>query len=76
MLNLFGLILVWTGVLALIVGYIGVALCGFSISVMRGIRNLVLPFVAFGDAYNSFPILLWIYGAGIALIALGALLTH
>ena len=76
MLNSIGLVLLWIGVIALIIGYIGIAFCGFSISIMRGIRNLILPFVAFGDAYNSFPFLLWIWGGGIALVAVGALLTH
>ena len=76
MLSTIGVVLLWIGVIALFIGWIGVAFCGFSISIMRGIRNLILPFVAFGDAYNSFPFLLWIWGGGIALIALGALLAH
>jgi hypothetical protein len=76
MLNVIGVVLLWVGVAALFVGYIGIAFCGFSISFMRGIRNLIVPFVAFGDAYNSFPFLLWIWGGGIASVAIGALLTH
>jgi hypothetical protein len=76
MLNLVGLVLLYTGVVALLIGYIGIVFCGFSISILRGIRNLILPFVAFGDAYNSFPFLLWVWGGGIALVALGAILTH
>jgi uncharacterized membrane protein YphA (DoxX/SURF4 family) len=76
MLSVTGVVLLWIGLIALFIAYLGVAFCGFSISVMRGIRNLIIPFVAFGDAYNSFPFLLWIYGGGVALIALGALLTH
>lgn len=55
MLNLIGLILLYTGVVALLIGYIGIAFCGFSIGILRGIRNLILPFVVFGNAYNSFP---------------------
>ena len=43
---------------------------------VRGIRNLIVPFVAFGDAYNSFPFLLWLWGGGAALLALGGLIAH
>jgi hypothetical protein len=76
MLNLIGLVLLYAGAVALLIGYIGIVFCGFSISILRGIRNLILPFVAFGDAYNSFPFLLWVWGGGIALVALGAVFTH
>jgi hypothetical protein len=69
-------ILLWLGVAALFVGWLGIAFCGFQISFLRGIRNLILPFVAFGDAYNSFPFLLWIWGGGVAIVALGALLAR
>ncbi len=76
MLNLIGLVLLYGGAVALLIGYVGIAFCGFAISIGRGIRNLIIPFVAFGDAYNSYPFLLWIWGGGIAGVALGALLTH
>jgi hypothetical protein len=76
MLNLIGLVLLYAGGVALLVGYLGIAFCGFSMSFWRGIRNLIVPFVAFGDAYNSYPFLLWIWGGGVAFIALGALLVH
>ncbi|PYI94331.1 MAG: hypothetical protein DME97_02420 [Verrucomicrobia bacterium] len=76
MQNGIGLVLLYTGAVALFVGYIGIVFCGFAIGFWRGIRNLILPFVAFGDAYNRFPQLLWVWGGGIAFIALGALLTH
>jgi len=76
MLNVIGLVFLYGGVVALFVGYLGIAFCGFSESFWRGIRNLIVPFVAFGDAYNSCPFLLWIWGGGIASIALGAVLTH
>ena len=76
MLNVVGLLLLYAGAIALLIGYVGIAFCGFSMSIWRGIRNLILPFVAFGDAYNSYPFLLWISGGGIAGVALGALLTN
>lgn len=76
MLNIIGLMLLYVGIVALIVGAIGIALCGFAISFFRGIRNLILPFVGFGDAYNSFPFLVWMWLGGVALVAAGALLTH
>ena len=76
MLNTLGLVFLYTGAVVLLLGYLGIVFCGFSIGFWRGIRNLILPFVAFGDAYNSFPFLLWVWGGGIALVALGALLTH
>jgi hypothetical protein len=76
MVNVIGLVLLYGGAVALLVGYIGIAFCGFAISFGRGIRNLILPFVAFGDAYNSYPFLLWVWAGGIAGIVLGALLTH
>ena len=69
-------IFLWLGVAALFVGWLGIAFCGFQISFLRGIRNLILPFVAFGDAYNSFPFLLWIWAGGIGLVALGALFAR
>ena len=76
MLNVIGLVLLYAGAVALLVGYLGIAFCGFAISVGRGIRNLILPFVAFGDAYNSYPWLLFVWGGGIAGVVLGSLLTH
>ncbi len=76
MLNVIGLIFLYAGAVALFVGYLGIAFCGFSMNFWRGIRNLIVPFVAFGDAYNEYPFLLWVWGVGIGLIALGALLTH
>jgi hypothetical protein len=76
MQNGIGLVFLYTGVIALLVGYVGIVFCGFAIGFWRGVRNLILPFVAFGDAYNRFPKLLWAWGGGVALIAVGALLTH
>jgi hypothetical protein len=76
MQNAIGLVLLYTGVVALLIGYVGIVFCGFAIGFWRGVRNLILPFVAFGDAYNQFPHLLWVWGGGIGLIAVGALLAH
>lgn len=76
MLNVIGLVLLYAGAIALLVGWIGIVFCGFSISFWRGIRNLIVPFVAFGDAYNSFPILVWMWGGGAGLIALGGLFVY
>ena len=76
MLHTIGLVLLYAGAVALLAGYLGIAFCGFAISFGRGIRNLILPFVAFGNAYNSYPFLLWIWGGGIAGVVLGSLLTH
>jgi hypothetical protein len=75
-MNALVIILLYVGVVALLVGYLGIVFCGFAIGFWRGIRNLIVPFLGFGDAYNQFPPLLWLWGGGIALVALGALLTH
>jgi len=76
MLNIVGLVLLYTGAVALLIGYVCIVFCGFAIGFWRGIRNLIVPFVAFGDAYNQFPHILWVWGGGIGFIAIGALLTH
>ena len=49
-MNAPGVILLYVGVVALLVGYPGIVFCGFAIGFWRGIRNLIVPFVGFGDA--------------------------
>jgi len=74
-MNAIGKVLVYAGVISLFIGYVGTAFCGFAVSFLRGIRNLIIPFVAFGDAMRRFPILLWFWGGGIAGIVIGCLLV-
>ncbi len=76
MVNAIGLAALYVGAVALLLGYLGIAFCGFALGFWRGIRNMIVPFVAFGDAYNQFPRLLWLWGGGIALVCIGALLTR
>ena len=73
-MNAVGMVLIYAGVISILIGYFGVVFCGFAVSFLRGIRNLIIPFVAFGDAMRRFPILLWFWGGGIAGIAIGSLL--
>jgi len=75
-MNALGIVLLYLSVVAILLGWLGIVFCGFAIGFWRGIRNLIVPFVGFGDAYNQFPRLLWLWGGGIALVALGALLTR
>ena len=76
MQEMVGLVFLYSGAVAFFAGYLGIAFCGFTIGFWRGVRNLIVPFVAFGDAYNRFPRLLAVWGGGIALIMVGALLTR
>ena len=76
MVNAIGLAVLYVGVVALLLGYVGIVFCGFALGFWRGIRNIIVPFVAFGDAYNQVPSLLWLWGGGVGLLSLGALLTR
>ena len=72
-MEFFGKILMEVGAVSLIIGYFGIAFCGFKISFLRGIRNLIIPCVGFGDAMHRFPIFIWLSGGGIAAVVLGAM---
>ena len=72
-MEIIGKILIYGGLVALIVGYLGVVLCGFTVSIARGVRNLFLPFLGFGDARRRFHFLIWLWGGGIAAILIGSI---
>jgi len=71
LMEIIGKIFMYAGFVALIIGDIGIVFCGFKISFMRGIRNLVIPCLGFGDAMHRFPIFVWLWGGGIASIVVG-----
>ena len=73
-MKIIGTVLVYAGVISLLLGWVGVAFCGFADSFMRGIRNLIVPFMGFSDAMRRYPILIRLTYGGIAAMVLGELL--
>ena len=72
-MEIIGKILIFGGLVALIAGYMGVVFCGFTVSVARGVRNLFLPFLGFGDARRRYHFLVWLCGGGIAALLIGSI---
>jgi hypothetical protein len=70
-----GTVLIYAGLVALLVGYFWIVFCGFAEGIRRGIRNLILPVLGFGDAMRRFHFLIWLWGGDIAAIVIGALFT-
>lgn len=73
-MKIIGAVLIYAGVVSLLTGYLGIIFCGFSTRFGRGIRNLLFPFLGFTDAIRRFHFLIWIWGGGIAAIAIGSIL--
>ena len=74
-MNTLGQILLDTGCIALLLGYISIIFCGFTDGIGRGLLNLMFPFLGFGTAKRRFPVLIWLWVGGIALIVIGAFLV-
>ncbi len=74
-MDIIGQILLDAGVVSLLLGDLGICLCAFSVSIVRGLLSLVFPFIGFGVAMRRFPWLIWMWGGGIALIVIGACLV-
>jgi hypothetical protein len=70
-MELIGIILLSAGTISVWLGYLGIVFCGFSLGIGRGFRNFLFPILGFGDAMRRFHWLIWLWGGGIALIALG-----
>ncbi len=73
-MKIIGTVLVYAGVISLLLGYLGIVFCGFADSLMRGIINLIVPFMGLRDAMRRFNFLIWLWGGGVAAIVLGELL--
>jgi hypothetical protein len=71
-MQIIGTVLLYAGVISLLVGYLGIVFCGFADGIGRGIRNLIFPFLGFGDAMRRFHFLIWLWSGGIAGIVLGS----
>jgi hypothetical protein len=71
-MQIIGTVLLYAGIISLLIGYFGIVLCGFADGIGRGIRNLIFPFLGFGDAMRRFHFLIWLWGGGIAGIVLGS----
>ncbi len=74
-MDFLGQVLLDIGIVALLLGYLGVCFCGFGVSLGRGLVTLLFPIIGLGVAIRRFPWLIWMLGAGIALIAIAAILT-
>ena len=74
-MQIIGTVLLYAGVIAILVGYLGVVFCGSTEGVGRGIRNLLFPILGFGDAMRRFHLLIWLWGGGITGVVLGSLLV-
>jgi hypothetical protein len=74
-MKLIGTVLLYGGVVSLLLGDIGIVLCAFTRGPVRGILGLIFPFIGFGEAMRRFPVLLWMWGGGIAAIVIGCLLS-
>lgn len=74
-MNTIGQVFLYTGVVTLFLGYFGICFCAFAVGISRGLLSLVFPFIGFGVAIQRFPWIIWLWGGGIALIVVGAVLT-
>lgn len=72
--QIIGSILLYAGAVSLLIGYLGIVFSGFADGIGRGIRNFFFPFLGFGDAMRRFHFLIWLWGGGIAGIAIGSLI--
>ncbi len=69
-----GKVFMYGGVVALLLGYLGIIFCGFMDGFLRGVRNFIFPFLGFGDALRKYPLLIWLWLGGIAAIVIGCIL--
>jgi len=72
-MNFVGQILLSIGTISLLLGYLGICFCAFSISLGKGLLCLLFPIFGFGVAMRRFPWLIWLWGGGIALIVIGSM---
>jgi len=73
-MHILATILAYVGAISLLLGYLGILFCGFTDSIGRGFRNLLLPFFGFGDAMRRFPKIIWLWGGGIAALITASLI--